>query len=199
MQTLKLLKEHQLQIPFILGDELGYGSDGQCFEICGLNDKVIKISGAYSYEPFYNCQYTETSKVLDYLIINDDPAYVRVHAHMFLGSFPYPIKDGKCNLYYYTMDKLKKISEDEKKVFHTILSHEDKNIVKNYSPPQIKKILSELHRGLDFDFKKITFFCDSLRASKVHHQDLHIRNVMKDLQGNFKLVDLDRAQLNIGD
>jgi thiamine kinase-like enzyme len=91
------------------------------------------------------------------------------------------------------MEKLNKISEDEKKVFHSIMSHEDQNLHKNFSMSKIKNMLQGLSMGLDFDASKIIIFCENLRSTVIHHNDIHPRNIMKDNFGNFKLIDFDRC------
>jgi hypothetical protein len=43
------------------------------------------------------------------------------------------------------MERLNKLSEDEKKVFHSILSHEDNNLRKNFSIKKITTYYTEEH------------------------------------------------------
>jgi hypothetical protein len=93
------------------------------------------------------------------------------------------------------MEKLLSLSEDEQKVFHTLLSHEDRNLVKNYSPAERQVILQNLRRGLDFDEGRVSLFVDKLNNSPVQHLDIHTRNIMKDANGNFKMIDLDRLTM----
>jgi thiamine kinase-like enzyme len=96
------------------------------------------------------------------------------------------------------MEKLFKISEDERKIFHTILSHEDRNIVKNYPLDKVKKMLTGMSYSLDFDYNKVIFFYQNLRDCPLQHLDLHVRNIMKDIDGNFKMIDFDRMKLESG-
>ncbi len=190
------------KIPVILSTSLGDGADGQVFAIDGSPNKVIKIS--IGHVELIDNYARNLKKVLDYLKNNSHPCFVRIYSHEELGSVAKISRcDGvsilKYNLYYYIMEKLNKISEDEKKVFHSIISHEDRNMKKNFSSQKLHEILLGLNRGLDFDFKKITFFCENLKNSPIRHYDIHIRNIMKDSLGNFKLIDLDRTELIIGD
>ena len=97
--------------------------------------------------------------------------------------------------YYYVMENLSKITEDEKKVFYSLLSHEDRNVKKNYSLSSVIDMLKEMQRGLDFDYNKAFRFYRVLKESKFHHMDLHPRNIMKDTDGNFKLIDFDRVMI----
>jgi thiamine kinase-like enzyme len=92
------------------------------------------------------------------------------------------------------MEKLHPLSEDEIKVFHSLVSHEDQNKIKKYSSLEINKILQGLSIGLDFDLHKVMFFCKNLNKLTIQHSDLHPRNLMKDSDGNFKLIDFDRTK-----
>lgn len=204
MQVEKLFKENKCDTFYRLGQEIGAGADGQCFELSDDKNKIIKFSVLYECSHVnLDLVYNNIDKVLSFIQKNPNDAFVKVYNHTFAGSFnrlSFGNNVEKYILYYYVMDKLQKITEDEKKVFSTILSHEDCNKVKNYSIEKIKEILSYLSVGLDFDCKKITLFCENLKNYPVHHLDIHPRNILKDLNGNFKLIDLDRCNLNlIGD
>jgi serine/threonine protein kinase len=164
-----------------LGDKLGKGVDGDVF--CFGRDKVIKIA---------KINYGDIStfkEVMAYLKTNKLSLYASVDKYDYIGLV------GNNHYCYYVTEKLKPLSEDEWKVFHSIISHEDRNIVKNYSDAKIKEILFGLSCGLDFDVKSVTFFCTGLRQSPLKHLDLHPRNIMKDSRGYFKLVDFNRMKM----
>lgn len=167
-----------------MGPKIGSGIDGDVFEY--QTNKVIKISKIINNMP---CTYSETSRILCLLKQTDVHAYARVYEYGYLGL----ILDTE--LYYYVTDKLNSISEDEWKVFHSLLSHEDRNIEKNYTAEKIIEILSGLSVGLDFDQQRVIFFLEALKNSKIKHLDLHPRNIMKDNTGNFKLVDFNRTKM----
>jgi len=193
---LKLFKEYcPGKIPPIYPDRLGYGNDGEVFQLLEDPNKVIKFSVVY------DCNYSNYAnldKVLSYLAMTNDPVCARVYERKYLGEYPWEFFGGvqrKYILHYYIMDKLNKISEDEYKVFHSIISHEDRNIVKNYSVEKIKDILKGLSKGLDFDERRVIFFYDNLINGPIHHVDLHPRNIMKDGAGYFKLIDFDRCYI----
>lgn len=202
MQSYRLVQEKCPNlVPVSVGNSLGGGCDGEVFEIIGQTDKVIKFCHLSSIVHEIDEQYNQVSKVLNYLIHNPNPAYAHVYAHTCLGN--YTIKSGnyieqQVLLYYYTMEKLFIISDDERRVFSTLVSHEDREKKKDYGPEKVSKILDDLSRGLDFDAERVTFFCENFRKYAVRHLDVHPRNIMKDSAGNFKLVDFDRAQL-LGD
>lgn len=186
------------KLDFELSNRLGEGADGEVFELKGITDKVIKFSVLYESSDEDN-KYEQICRTLDFLKIHKPDSYARVYEHKMLGKYTPPFIGSnqvqKRTLYYYVMEKLLKISEDEKRVFHSILSHEDKNLNKNYSINKIKKMLTGMSMGLDFDEKKVILFVESLKTSKVCHNDLHNRNIMKDFNGNFKLIDFDRSYL----
>lgn len=191
-------------IPPDIGESLGDGSDGQVFDLTSDSGKVIKISLLCCYlGENLDLEFSRIQKSLLYLKENDDQAYARLYAYESLGKFSRMIFNDRISLgeeqnfilYSYVMEKCFKLSQDEKKVFHTLLDHEDRNIVKNYSTAEIKNILTGLAVGLDFDEKKVTLFCDNLRHSPLRHRDISIRNIMKNGSGDFKLVDFDRTKL----
>lgn len=183
-----------------LGSRLGDGADGEVFDL--TNDQVIKFCVLYETGRIkLENTYKYISRVVDHLITHPSPVYARVYEHVFLGEYSrvaWGNQKQRYYLYYYTMEKLGKISEDERKVFDTIVSHEDRNKKKNFPIAKIKEMLSGLSQGLDFDTERVIFFCDNFRNSPVTHLDIHPRNIMKDGAGNFKLIDFDRAEMSDG-
>ena len=83
----------------------------------------------------------------------------------------------------------------KKKVFHSIISHEDKGIVKDLSPNIINQKLIGLNKGLEFDLNKVNLFCRDLQQTAIQHNDLAPRNIMKDKNNNYKIIDFDRCKL----
>lgn len=189
------------KLPVKPDTRLGEGADGEVFSIEGEPNKVLKLGILYErHDRGFTSYYKQIQSVLDYLIANHSDAYARVYEHGFLGSFSRKMEhwrsgEQKFIIYYYIMEKLNKISEDESRVFHSILSHEDRGIEKNFSPEKIHEMLQGMGRGLDFDVEKVTLFCDKIKKAAISHLDIHVRNIMKDGAGNFKLIDLDRIEL----
>lgn len=188
------------KINFVLSNRLGDGADGEVFNLADYPNKVIKFAILYNYphaplDEYYN----RINNTLTYIRQHQPQSYAHVYEHVYLGQYarqldqPNIVQD--YILYYYTMEKLFKISEDEKKVFHTIVCHEDMGIEKNYSLSQIKKILRDMGRALDFDTERVIFFYENLKKTPIVHGDVHVRNIMKDQEGNFKLIDFDRSHL----
>lgn len=205
MLVLKLCEQFcPEKIPTGIGVRIGDGADGEVLELSNDPNKVIKFSILYATgKGNLPRAYNYIDQVLSYLEQYPSPTYATVFQHTKLGEWSRDVAWGKGQqkyiIYYYTMEKLSKTTEDERKVFHSILSHEDRGITKNYPPEKIREMLAGLSQGLDFDAERITFFCDNFRKTPVFHYDIHVRNIMKDAQGNFKLVDFDRAQLQSGD
>lgn len=183
-------------------ERLGDGADGEVFALENDPEKVIKFCVLYEKnDQKLHSAYGCISSTISYLIKELPLSYARVYSQMYLGEWSRSIvwgntqREQKYILYYYTMEKLSKISHDEVKVFHTILSHEDREIKKNFSNGKLKEILAGLQKGLDFDAKRVIFFCDMLQKTNVQHLDLHPRNIMKDDCGNYKVIDFDRLQM----
>jgi thiamine kinase-like enzyme len=191
------------KIPVVTARRLGDGADGEVFEIEGDPSKVIKFCVMYErgdrkLEPYYH---KKVAPIIDQLIAQPIDVYARVYTHEYMGIFSRDFLSSKTGkqkfiLYYYVMEKLERISDDESKVFHSILSHEDRGIEKNFSAEKMREMLHGLRRGLDFDEERVIFFCEALRGTPVAHLDMHPRNIMKDNLGNFKLIDFDRVEQN---
>jgi hypothetical protein len=191
------------KIPVKTTERLGQGgADGETFAIEKDPNKVIKFS--IIYDRFNKTPDTiyqqDILPVLDYLITNKPGICPTIYQHECLGEYSRPMdywKDGlqKFLIHYYIMEKLFPITEDEKKVFHSIASHEDRGIKKDFSSEKIDETLQGLARGLDFDEKMITLFCTQLRGSSIQFNDLHPRNIMKNNFNQFKIIDFDRCQL----
>jgi serine/threonine protein kinase len=200
MQVLKLINQNSCHTNHLIGAELGIGADGQVFSLQNEENKVIKFCVKFDYfDTSLKSDYQNIDKILSYIANKKPLAYAQVYEHDCLGEYSRDMYDGskqKYILYYYVMEKLSKISEDEKKVFHSILSHEDRNAKKNFSILKIKEMLSGLRLGLDFSSEKIILFCENLNNVSISHNDIHPRNIMKDKNNNFKLIDFDRCTIN---
>ena len=90
------------------------------------------------------------------------------------------------------MEKLNSLSFNEKSIFSKIFFTE--NII-NYSGTKLKDFLIELKRSLDFDENKVILFLDNFRGVPINHNDLHPRNILKDNNNNFKLIDFDYSNI----
>ena len=201
MLALKLCQQlFPEKVKFTLSNRLGDGADGEVFELQDYPNKVIKFCVLYEYNnsDIKNALH-KTLESLSYIKCNHPSTYAQVYDYMYLGESSRWLesigKNQNYILYYYIMEKLYKISEDEKRVFHSLLCHEDSNKVKKFSISKIKDMVKGMAQALDFDESRVMFFCENLRRVPLQHQDVHVRNIMKDDKGNFKLIDFDRCQL----
>lgn len=189
------------KLPVQPGIRLGEGADGEVFTIIDDPNRVLKLAVLYErHDRGFLNYYKQIQKSLDYLIAIQPEAYAHVYEQGYLGTYTRKAEhwrsgEQKFIIYYYIMEKLEKTSEDERKVFHSILSHEDRGIEKNFSPEKIQEMLQGMGRGLDFDPEKVRLFCDNIRNAPISHLDIHVRNIMKNDSGDFKLIDLDRIEL----
>jgi len=194
MQVLKLIDSHPLKSR--LSYEVGFGgADGQVFQHLTDKEKVIKISVVYEHAIPVEKQISNTFQVLEYLKLYKPDAYAHVYEFDIIKNYYRDTISGvqKYIVYYYIMDKCNPLTEDEKKVFHTIVSHEDK--LKNKSPVPALHVLDDLSMGLDFDLSKIIKFCQTINCLPIQHLDIHPRNIMKNKLGDFCLIDFDRCEL----
>jgi RIO-like serine/threonine protein kinase len=192
MNVLTLIQKHNEEVPVILGEQIGQGADGQVFIIKNEPNKVIKLSVIYGEsESDVKNAYRKVTRTLSSIRNENMGAFVRVDGYGFLGSYATATK--YYALHYHMMERLFPISDDEEKVFHSLLSHEDANKMKNYSSNQIEEMLDGMKKGLDFDVSAVKFFVENLKNSHVVQLDLHPRNIMKDKAGQFKIIDCDRC------
>lgn len=202
MQVLQLLKNQNqtsLLLPYKLGPAVADGADGQVFELLDFPSQVMKLSVLYCWDNHLTLEkeYLRINQVLSYLLKNNVEICTPVFKYQtLLRSSRKIIGDNQdFIIYYYIMKKYNKISEDEKKVFHTLLSHEDRGLCKSYSLPEARRILTGLSLGLQFNYEQILYFYERLQTCPIIQKDLHPRNIMRDIKGNFKLIDFDRCYL----
>lgn len=201
MKVLNLLKQKKVTLPYQLGPELGFdGANGQVFCLPNTNDLVIKLAVLFDY-PFqdFNKKLKQIEQVLSYTQTHRPHMYVNVFEYdQILESFRSSVNGPqKFFSYYYVMEKCYPITDDEKKVFHSILSHEDSNKKKFFSSSKLKEMLYGMSFGLEFDLDQVEkFYYDSMN-SFVYQADNNPRNIMKDKFGNFKWIDLDQCLLKI--
>jgi hypothetical protein len=187
---MNIVKKYDLQIKdYKVGDYITSGADGSAYfsenfviKFVDLFDSKNKVLNIYS-----------KNKRIIYKIIDDKPKhYVETFDFKFVKDFT----DNKNYhiIYYYVMERLNKISEDESKLFHTIMSHEDSNKIKRISDQKTIRTIKSLNLYLDFDYNKIIDFIKNIENYKIKHLDVHPRNIMKDNDGNFKFIDLERLE-----
>lgn len=181
-------------LPVQPGERLGEGNNGEVLSIVGDSTKVLKLSMLLSKTGDQE-QYSQIKNGLDYVVAMCPPAYVRVYSHAYLGAQLLVPPQLQYIFYYYIMEKLHEISKDERKLFHSILSHEDRGLRKRFSLEKIRKMRQGMSKGLDFDAEKVMLFCENIRNAPIIHEDTHARNIMKNDNGDFRLIDLDSISL----
>lgn len=176
-------------------EEIGYGADGDVYSLKDSPDKVIKYSVHYCWDDCNQNTIIANKQEAMKLIQKNSHLFAKVFDFSFIGHGIRDTVNGRQDylLFTCTMERLNKISEDERKVFHSIMSHEDSNKVKSYTQKQVESILHGLSYGLDFDRNKVIDFWIKVKNCKVNYTDMHPRNIMKDNLGNFKLIDFDRV------
>lgn len=187
---MNIVEKYNLNITeYNLDKYLGVGADG-CAYLSG--DKVIKFTHMFDNKKHLLNNYNKNKRLIEKIIVDSPKHFVKTIDFKFLKDFE---KDNNYHIiYYYVMEKLEKLSDDEVRVFHTLLSHEDSNKVKNHSDYYINKTISNLSQFLDFDKEKVINFINQIKKYKIQHSDVHPRNIMKDNLGNFKFIDLDRLK-----
>ena len=199
MQILKYIHTYNHQIINKIGKEYNSGgADGQIFNHINDDNKVIKLSILFKCgeQNLYSI-FKLINESLSFIENNKPFTCVRVYEHKFLERGERFINNSYQDyiVYYYIMEKLNQITDEEYKLFYSILSHEDRGIIKNYSDSILIKTLTDLNISFDFNFDKVLFFYKNLKNSKIVHNDLHPRNIMKDKQDNFRLIDFDRCRI----
>jgi RIO-like serine/threonine protein kinase len=153
-----------------LGEKLGEGVDGSVYALAN-EDAVVKFSRSFDRE------------LLAEIVAGYHAHYVKV---LDFGV-------GESGIHFTVMERLLPITDDEAKVFHSLLSHEDKNAVKKrLTSAELDEVLAGLAKGLEFDALDVGVFYYQVMHSTIKHDDIHERNVMKNKDGEFKLIDLNR-------
>lgn len=174
MKPLELLKKHRVPLPFNLGQRLGYGQDGQVFVKKFARKRVIKLST--NQEGFAVLSFLQ-SKGFSHIVP--------------ILKFNILLNNATDWVHFVEMERLFPLSEEEQKAMHTLLSHEDANKRKEFNP----QALHDLSQWLSFDERKMRDFCLAVTSGPIRHLDLHPRNIMRDRNGYYRLIDLDRLEI----
>ena len=195
MKPLEILKAHNIELPFLLGEEIGSGVDGQIFEKKDNPSRVIKISCTDN--TWEHSNYHRLAEILLYLDFKSYWHFAKMYDHGPLHTFDESTGSLRkvFTIHYIEMEKLLPLSEDEVKIFHTLLSHEDANKKKEFNTDQILSMVNKLSEYLVLDKVKVCGFCFAIMDCYLKHKDLHPRNIMKNAEGNFRLIDFDRLEL----
>jgi hypothetical protein len=195
MQVLNLINQNNFKLKYALSNELGFGAHGQVFDLKNYPNRVIKLSIFYDeFDNKFDSIYSKIDENLKFIEINKPLAFAKVYDHDFIfHNFRKTVNgDQDYIIYYYIMEKLQEISNNEVKVFKKILSYEENVFFKEKI---IKNILQDMRKKIDFNEKKVMMFYRNFMNSNIEHLDLHVRNIMKDFNGNFKLIDFEKIEV----
>jgi hypothetical protein len=198
MQAYKLAKQLNPQISDPVLEELGSGADGDVYSLSNDPNKVIKYSVYYCWDGELLSAIIENRIAAFSAVQQKSDLFAKIYDFKYLGSGKRKVISGDQNylLFSCVMEKLTKISEDEKKVFHSILSHEDSNKVKTFSIEKVISMLQGMGYGLDFNQREVLDFYKRVINSSIIYTDLHPRNIMKNKLGQFRLIDFDRIDVS---
>ena len=179
-------------ISYFLGSKINQGADGIVYHLLN-SDKVIKIttiSDRLSKDKNTiidaDISYHLVQRSLEYLLKFNPKPYAKLFDYHHINSL---IKNGQKHIIYLSvLEKLLELSDDEKKVFYTLSTE-------NFKNSQLEIILRDLNRGLDFPVDRVILFSNHLENCKLKQLDFRFQNIMKDLEGNFKLIDFDRTEI----
>ena len=185
-----------------VGKFLGAGHYGEAYEIDG-GDRVLKISIAKSE--------IEADKILDKVRsidnLNSD-AFVKVYDYGILCDVDVPndrymVKSGIA--YFYIMERLLPLSTDEKKVAARTLSDlSDMTKLPNYEQNLKKYLFSkgrqykrdgDIEEGKPDSLSQAVDLFNRMRSAGAGHRDAHGQNIMQNTDGQYKMIDLEQAEL----
>ena len=194
MKAYQLSQNFETKFKFSIKDKIGEGADGDCYTLTDNPEQVVKFSVYYCWNNEDTNQVI-ADRLAGYKQISDNPhLFAKLYDYGFVGKGTRSTVIGPQEyiIFYCLMEKLESLSEDEKKVFHSILSHEDNNLKKNYSLDKVKKMLQGLSMGLTFNDSRVINFVTKVKQMNVGYTDIHPRNIMKDNFGDYKFIDFDR-------
>ena len=196
MRSLDLLQQFAPEkINYDVSEILGDGADGQVFSIKSDPSTVIKYSILYDldYSNQLNLKYSNIDKVFNFIKNNKNKAIAKIYDFglLYKGVRTTTIGQQEYIIYFSTYEKLKKISEEEKKALHSLLDFYEKN----EKLEKVKNEMKVLSKYFDFNHEKYVDFYQNLCLLNFHHNDMHIRNIMKDESSNLKLIDFDKSTI----
>lgn len=180
--------------PFRVGHCLGAGVHGQVFDSLDEPGNAIKLSIVYSDDEDAIVKFNNLERVYKFIIDNPNDILVKVFkfGRIYNGARDIFGWEQEYIIYYSIMEKLLPISDDERKTFKTICDSFNGILKTNRS---IKELINELNGWLEFDKDKVFDFYKSLHSLKIEHRDIEARNIMKNYDGQFKLIDFDLARI----
>jgi len=198
MKSFELLKKFAPEkIKYTVSELLGDGADGECYSILSDKSKIIKYSILYDldYSGTLLDKYSNIERSLQYVKNENNSCVAKLYDFglLYTGSRQTTLGTQDYIIYFSVFDRLYKLGDDEKKGIHSLLDFFEKEI----DSDQVNKELMNLSFYLNFDHQKFFTFYNGLAelSKKFSHNDLHIRNVMKDVCNNIKLIDFDKSTI----
>lgn len=173
-----------------LKEMIGYGVDGDAYSL-NSSDKILKISFLYDYGFDIERVYNNLKSNIQSVIELKPKCFVNTHSFKQLESgyrkflINDTFTDQKYYIFCYEMDCCTKLTEDEKRVFHSILLNKN-SFKENYI-----SLLNGMNDFLDFNIENVINFVNEVQQSSIKHIDISTCNIMK-FNDEFKLIDLDR-------
>jgi hypothetical protein len=194
MKAFRYIEDLVPGLPFKVGKEIDFGSQGQIFNLIDYPDKIVKFSILYDRDPHRSIEdcFDTIWDIYQWIINNPQDCLVRIYdfAAMKFATRETVSDKQKYIVYYSIQEKLSQLSADEKKVFKTVC--DAYNRVLEFDRP-ITKVVSELSTWFSFDKNKVLNFYNSILDCPIDNYDFEARNILKDNSGNFKLIDFDLA------
>ena len=148
---------------------------GHVYSVVGMEGLAVKVAYAE------NEAYDKVKETYRFIIQHSHPILVPIF------EFKEVLQQERQTFYYATMEKLYPLTEDEQKMIKSVCMDYNGNIENGKALQHIV----ELQEWLEFDKEKVVSFHQGLTSLPVKHRDFHRRNIMKDKNGNYKLIDFE--------
>lgn len=186
-----------------IGKFLGAGAYGEAYEVDG-GDKVLKISVAKS-----EAEAEALLSKLDKIGQLNSEVFPKLFDSGILCDVQIPGSKWMVNegtAYFYVMEKLVPLTKSEAKIVSRTVNdletierlpaaqqaQERKKYM--FSKARQYKRDGDIEEGDGNPLEGGAELFDKLRASGMSHSDMHSQNIMKNAQGQYKLIDLESAK-----
>lgn len=185
--NLYLPESKQINFPII-----GTGADGTCYIV---DDKILKVSVFINWDD-KNIYKIQESVIKNLMIISSQKPSHMVNIYDINNSFFISnsnVTKHQIWMYSYKMDHLVDLTNNEKYIFSRYFESVllGQTSIRNLDFSEIK-ITCEKE---EVNYDKVVEFVMACNKSNIIHDDIHINNIMKDNNNNFKLIDLDRVTI----
>lgn len=173
---MKVFSKYNLEFnKYPVQDYIGLGLDGEVFS---SDNKVIKfVEIKDSKKHALNAWYHNKRKI-EYILDTSPDCFVKIYDFGLVKV----IEENYSIIYFYLMEKLNPITKNERDVFFEIFSND------------IAKFNQLKINYKDVDKQKVDNFVYQIKKCKLKQTDINPQNIMKDIDGNFKFIDLERLK-----